>query len=195
VDLFIAGGLSQCKAYSLTGIPHYYYRQFKVTIKKVNDIQNGDSLAPSKTNGTARKIHPGRPSTLGIIWEELSGLVFEMRQKGIPVVRGGILPSPFIQEQDNRGKEESNHSLHQAIGAHLLHCYPHILETFPREREKKSPSIHCNDEAQDHGEGSMQHHKHVPKPQFLTPTILARRSRKKEQTQCVFVHQQMTPSQ
>ena len=53
--------------------------------KKVDDIKNDNSLAPFKTIGTACKINPGRPINHIIIWEELSWLVFEMRQKGIQV--------------------------------------------------------------------------------------------------------------
>jgi hypothetical protein len=69
----------------MVGLPHNYYPHFKKVIKKLNDLEQDAGFVPFKTNGTACKIHPGRPSLLQAIQEDLSRFVFKIRQHGIQV--------------------------------------------------------------------------------------------------------------
>jgi len=51
----------------------------------VKALENSATFVPYKTNGNAHKIHPGPPSILYTIKQDLSRFVFEMRQRGIQV--------------------------------------------------------------------------------------------------------------
>jgi hypothetical protein len=84
IDDLIARGSSRRQACAMVNLPHNYYPRFKKVMKKIDDLDNA-GFVPFKTNGTARKIHPGRPSLLQEIREDLSRFVFEIRQRGLQV--------------------------------------------------------------------------------------------------------------
>jgi hypothetical protein len=69
----------------MVGLPHNYYLCFKKVVKKLEDLEQDAGFVPFKINGTARKIHPGHPSLLQAIQEDLSCFVFEIRQHRIEV--------------------------------------------------------------------------------------------------------------
>ena len=81
----MAEGASRQHACSMVGLPHNYYPRFKKVIKKIDELEQDSGFVPFKTNGTDCKIHPGRPSLLQAIQEDLSRFVFEIRQCGIQV--------------------------------------------------------------------------------------------------------------
>ena len=85
IDALVAEGASCRQACLMVGLPHNYNPGFKKVIKKLDDLEQDAGFVPFKTNGTARKIHPGHPSRLQVIQEELSCFVFEIRQHGIQV--------------------------------------------------------------------------------------------------------------
>ena len=64
----------------MVGLPHNYYPRFKKVTKKVDNLEQDAGYVPFKTNGTARKIHPGCPSLLQAIQEALSRFAFKIRQ-------------------------------------------------------------------------------------------------------------------
>lgn len=85
VDAIIATGATRRQACAMVNLPHNYYPRFKKVLSKIDDLEKNDGFVPFKTNGIARKIHPGRPSLLQEIREDLSRFVFEIRQRGIQV--------------------------------------------------------------------------------------------------------------
>jgi len=84
-DVLMAKGASHQQACLMVGLPHNYYPCFKKVIKKLDYLEQDAGFVPFKANGTARKIHPGHPSLLQAIQEDLSHFVFEIRQCGIQV--------------------------------------------------------------------------------------------------------------
>jgi hypothetical protein len=85
IDALVVEGASRQQACLMVGLPHNYYPCFKKVIKKLDDLEQDAGSGPFKMNGTARKIHPGRPSLLQAIQEDLSHFIFEIRQRGIQV--------------------------------------------------------------------------------------------------------------
>ena len=80
IDALVAEGASCRQACSMVGLPHNYYPRFKKVIKKIDDLEQDAGFVPFKTNGTARMIHPNLPSILKAIQEDLSRIVFKIRQ-------------------------------------------------------------------------------------------------------------------
>ena len=78
-DVLMAKGASHQQACLMVGLPHNYYPCFKKVIKKLDYLEQDAGFVPFKANGTARKIHPGHPSLLQAIQEDLSHFVFEIR--------------------------------------------------------------------------------------------------------------------
>ena len=64
IDALISSGHSRCNACQILGIPPLYYRRWKRLVLKVHDVNSTDDFVSYNTKGTARKIHPGRPSAL-----------------------------------------------------------------------------------------------------------------------------------
>ena len=83
VDSIVATGISRRQACHHLGLSSMYYTCFKKVIKRVDALENGATFVLYKTNGNARKIHPGPPSLLSVIKEDLSHYVFKTRQRGI----------------------------------------------------------------------------------------------------------------
>ena len=83
--LMSARNVTVRQACLLIGVSPMYYTRFKRIIKKIDDIENGEVFIPYKTNGSARKVHPGGRGFLADVKEELSRFVFETRQLGIQV--------------------------------------------------------------------------------------------------------------
>lgn len=87
IDSIVSTGISRSQACRHIGFSPMYYTRFKEVIDKVDALENGATFVAYKTNGTARKIHPGPTSVLHVIKEDLSRFVFETRQRGIQVSR------------------------------------------------------------------------------------------------------------
>ena len=162
IDLFIAGDLSRCKACSLTGNPPYHYRQFKTAIKKVDDLENDNALAPFKANRRASKIHLGCPSTIGINREDLSWLVIDTRQKGIQVgthllhqETSRLLPL-FRSKIIDAKKNIINHFTKQ-LGL-TCHAATHTAQKHTQETEEESKHFIALKKHKIMGRGSMQYH-------------------------------------
>ena len=85
IDAIIATGATRRQACTMVNLPHNYYPRFKKVLSKIDDIEKNEGFVPFKTNGIARKIHPGRPSLLREIRKDLSRFVFEIHQQGIQV--------------------------------------------------------------------------------------------------------------
>ena len=71
VDSIVSTGASRREACTRLGLPHMYYERFKKAIEKVESLENGTGYIPYKTNNSARKIHPGPPSLLCVIKDNL----------------------------------------------------------------------------------------------------------------------------
>jgi hypothetical protein len=69
----------------MVGLPHQYYCRFKKAVKTADDLKKSSVFIHYKCNGGARKLHPGRPSILAIIHNDLSKFVCETRVRGIQV--------------------------------------------------------------------------------------------------------------
>ncbi len=59
-----SNGVSIRQACPLLGLPHQYYYRFKKMVEAAGELEENDVFIHYKVNGTARKIHPGRPSIL-----------------------------------------------------------------------------------------------------------------------------------
>jgi hypothetical protein len=66
-----SNGVSILQACPLFGSPHQYYYRFKKAAKAANNLEANDVFVHCKVNGTARKIHPGRPSIRASVLEDL----------------------------------------------------------------------------------------------------------------------------
>ena len=64
ISALASNGVSIRQACPLFGVPHQYYYRFKKVVKVVDDLEASGVFVPYRTNGTARKIHPGRPRFL-----------------------------------------------------------------------------------------------------------------------------------
>ncbi len=58
IGLLIMNGVSCAAACQQLGIIPLYYRRWRKTIAKVNELEEDDGYVPFNTNGNARKIHP-----------------------------------------------------------------------------------------------------------------------------------------
>ncbi len=85
VDALIAKDIPRRKACVILGLHPNYYSRFKKVVAKVDALEKSDGFVAHRTNGTARRIHPGRPSLLSVIKDDLSRFIFEKRQNGIQV--------------------------------------------------------------------------------------------------------------
>ena len=85
IDSMVSTGMSRRQACYHLGLSPMYYTRFKKVIETVDALEKSVTFVPYKTIGTARKIHPGHPSILQAIKQDLSRFVFETRQRGIQV--------------------------------------------------------------------------------------------------------------
>jgi len=83
INSIVVNGFSCRKVCYRLGLSSMYDTCFRKVIKRDNALENGATFVPYKTNGNAQKIHPGPPSLLSAIKEDLSHYVFETRQCGI----------------------------------------------------------------------------------------------------------------
>ena len=81
----LSTGASRRNAYSRVGLPHMYYSRFKKAVEKVEDLEKSAVYIPYKTNNSACKIHPGPPSLLSAIQDDLVHFVKHARHSGIQV--------------------------------------------------------------------------------------------------------------
>jgi len=96
--------VSARQASLLIGVNQMYYTRFKRVIKKIDDVEHRDVFVPYKTNGLARKVHPGGKSFLNGVKEDLSHFVFETRQLGIQVSTRMVLQEAGHLLPDFRNK-------------------------------------------------------------------------------------------
>jgi len=80
VNSIVVTGISHCQACYHLGLSSMNYTHFRKVIKRVDTLENGATFVPYKTNGNTQKIHPGPPSYLSAIKQDLSCCVFETRQ-------------------------------------------------------------------------------------------------------------------
>ena len=85
IDTIVTTGVSCRVACSRVGLSHTYYTRFKKAIAKVEGLEKSDVYVPYKTNGSARKIHPGAPSLLSIIQCDLSQFIVRAKHNGVQV--------------------------------------------------------------------------------------------------------------
>ena len=85
IDSIVATGVSRREACSRVGLCHSYYARFKKVIAKVDALEKSDVYVPYKINGSARKIHPGAPSLLSIIQDDLFQFILQARHNGVQV--------------------------------------------------------------------------------------------------------------
>ena len=83
IDALISSRLSHCNACQILGIPTLYYRRWKQLISKVFEVSSTNEFVSYNTKGTARKIHPGRPSALSVIRPQTKEFVSSIRERGI----------------------------------------------------------------------------------------------------------------
>jgi hypothetical protein len=67
------------------GLPHQYCYRFKNAVKTADDLKKSELFVHYKCKGGARKLHPGRPSILDSIRNDLTQFVAETRVHGIQV--------------------------------------------------------------------------------------------------------------
>ena len=73
-------GLSICQAFALFGLPHQYYHRFKKAVKAADDLEKANNIfVHYKVNGSTRKIHPGRPSILSAVRDDLQQFIAATR--------------------------------------------------------------------------------------------------------------------
>ena len=125
IDALVSAGFSQHQACLGVGIPPLYYRRWVKVLKKVDVMNAGDVYVSNKTNGTARRIHPGQKSILAGIGSQLNRFIFQMREQGIHLTNrmvsleaSQILPA--FQDKTTRAKELAAHRFTKSVG--LMQC-------------------------------------------------------------------------
>ena len=81
----VSTGVSLRQACLLFGLPHQYYYCFKKAVKTADDLEKSRLFVHYKCSGGARKLHPGRPSILASIRNDLTQFVAETRARSIQV--------------------------------------------------------------------------------------------------------------
>ena len=85
IHTLASNGVSIRRACPLLGLPHQYYYRFKKAVEVADELEENDVFIHYKVNGTARKIHPGRPSILAPVRDGLMQFVAVTRMRGIQV--------------------------------------------------------------------------------------------------------------
>ena len=85
IHTLVSNGVSIRRACPLLGLPHQYYYRFKKVVQATDELERNELFVRYKVNGTARKLHPGRPSILASIRDELTQFVAATRTCGIQV--------------------------------------------------------------------------------------------------------------
>ena len=82
----LSKGVSIRQACPLFGLPHQYYHRFKKAVKAADDLEKANNIfVHYKVNGSTRKIHPGRPSILSAVRDDLQQFIAATRTHGIQV--------------------------------------------------------------------------------------------------------------
>jgi hypothetical protein len=118
-------GVSIYQSCPLFGLPHQHYYRFKKAVKVANDPEANDVFVHYKVKGTTRKIHPGRPSILASVRDDLTQFIAAMRTRGIQVSShmvcheaSRLLPNFMTKSINAREKAV----LHFAKQMGLTHC-------------------------------------------------------------------------
>lgn len=121
IDALISVGHSRRNACQILGIPTLYYRRWKQLISKVFDVNSTNEFVSYNTKGTARKIHPGRPSALSVIRPQMKEFVSSIRERGIQLTNrmmgreaSRILPS--FKDKTVRAKAVAIHRFTRSLG-------------------------------------------------------------------------------
>jgi len=116
IDIIISTGVSHRQACVRVGLPYLYYAHFKKARQKVEHLENRDVYVPFKTNGTACKIHPGRPSLLYAIKDDLACFVLHasllpsFRDKSLEVRNSAV--GRFTKKMDLSHRVATGYSHH-----------------------------------------------------------------------------------
>ena len=86
ISTLLSKGASIRQACPLFGLPHQYYHRFKKAVKAADDLEKANNIfVHYKVNGSTRKIHPGRPSILSAVRDDLQQFIAATRTHGIQV--------------------------------------------------------------------------------------------------------------
>ncbi len=126
ISMLLSKGASIRQACPLFGLPHKYYHRFKKAVNAADDLEKSNNIfVHYKVNGSTRKIHPGRPSILSAVRDDLQQFIAATRTHGIQVsshmVRheaSRLLPN-FMTKTINAREEVVNQFTKQ-MG--LTHC-------------------------------------------------------------------------
>ena len=90
MDGYISAGYLQQEVCFRIGISTLYYHHWVKVLKMVDGMNAGGEYVSNTTNGTARRIHPGRKSILAGIKPQLNWFIFQMREKGIQLTNSMV---------------------------------------------------------------------------------------------------------
>jgi len=76
-------GVSCAAACHQFGIVPLYYHHWRKTVAKVDELKKNGGFVAFNTNGSARKIHPGRPGCLVPTKEHLSAFIVNLTDQGV----------------------------------------------------------------------------------------------------------------
>jgi hypothetical protein len=85
IHTLVSNGVSIRRVCPLLGLPHQYYYRFKKVVQAADELERNELFVHYKVNGTARKLHPGWPSILASVHDELTQFVAATRTLGIQV--------------------------------------------------------------------------------------------------------------
>ena len=86
ISTLLSKGASIRQACPLFRLPHQYYHRFKKAVKAADDLEKANNIfVHYKVNGSTRKIHPGRPSILSAVRDDLQQFIAATRTHGIQV--------------------------------------------------------------------------------------------------------------
>ena len=83
IDVLISSGHSCHAACQRIGILTLHFHRWKTLVMKVLDVTSMDDFVPYSTNGKACKIHPGHPSSLLVIRQQLKAFAASICERGI----------------------------------------------------------------------------------------------------------------
>jgi hypothetical protein len=85
IRTLVSKGFSIRRACPLLGLPHQYYYRFEKVVQVADELERKELFVHYTVNSTARKLHPGRPSILASVRNELTQFVAATRTRGIQV--------------------------------------------------------------------------------------------------------------
>jgi hypothetical protein len=66
INNMMLDGHTVCSASNALNPPHWYYRRWRKSVAKIDQIASTDAVVPSGITGDTRKVHPGRLSQLAL---------------------------------------------------------------------------------------------------------------------------------